>query len=306
MKYNEVITASIKALRDSGMSGRAIATTLGLSKSGVNDHLNRIEDGTETSNGPRIMFLDFENAPDISVNFNRFKNYVSPDHVLQEGGWIISAAWNFLGEDEVYASVVTPKEAAKCDDSRVVANVYEAWETADIVVAHYGDNFDVPLFKTRCLVNGFAPPKKVRTIDTVKMAKRLKFQSNKLEAIGNYLNIGNKVSHEGIKLWIGCMSGDQESLKNMVEYNIGDIDLLKTAYLEMRAFDDRLPNMGLYYKDNHQHCVACGSTDLNLTGNTVKTNVSEFAEVACGDCGKRQRVRKAITSKQHRSVQLAS
>ena len=306
MKYNDVILASIKALRDSGMSGRAIATTLGLSKSGVNDYINRLNAGTEKSNGPRLMFIDFENAPDVSVNFARFKNNVSPDHVLQEGGWIISAAWNFLGEDKVYTSVVTPEEALECDDIRVVADVYAAWETADIVIAHYGDKFDVPLFKTRCLANGFEPPKKVRTIDTVKMAKNLKFQSNKLEAIGNYLKIGNKVSHEGIKLWIKCMNGDKDALKSMVEYNVGDIHLLREAYLEMRAFDDRLPNMGMYYRDNEQHCVACGSTNLRLTGNTIKTNVSEFAEVACRDCGKRQRVRKAINSKQHRSVQLAS
>jgi transposase-like protein len=323
MKYDDATRENILNFLQAGISSRSIAEILGISKSGVNDFIAGLKKKATQVHTfgeitqpvkkkkikPRklkVLFFDLENAPSVVVAFQRFNVNLSPDHILEEGGWLLSAAWSWGHSNAVHGAVLTPAEALARDDSRIVAELYEQIEQADIVVAHHGDNFDVPLFKTRCLKNGFNPPKILKTVDTVKMARRLKFNSNKLDSIGNYLEAGRKVKHSGISLWVDCMNAVPSALKNMLTYNKQDVRLLKEVYYDMLPFDNRHPNVGQFYDDGEVHCPSCGGTDLSITGNVVSTNVSQYTELVCGDCGHRSRTRKAINSKEHRKLQLSS
>ncbi len=273
---------------------------LGLSKSGVNDYLNsKLKEVIKApiKDGPRTLLFDLENAPSIGVAFQRFKVNLSPDHILDEGGWLISACWKFLGEDKMYKIVLTPEEAIARDDSRIVAELYEAFEETDIAIGQNIDRFDLALFKTRCIAHGFGPPKTVKTIDTLKIAKQLKFNSNKLDSLGAYLGLGRKMKHTGIDLWIRCMQGDSKALAEMLEYNEQDVLLLEAVYLKVRAFDSKAPNLGHFYAGEEVRCPACGSTDVSPTGHSIFTQISEFKEMKCNDCGHRSRERTNISTK---------
>lgn len=303
MKLNDSQKDWIQWYADLGYSSREIERRTGVSKSAINYFLNGRETAKKSlpTNGPRILLFDLESTPSIVAAFKRWKVNIGPESVIREGGHLLSACYKFLGDKKVTRLVLTPKEAKEGNDARIVAELYEAFEQADIVVGHNAGAFDVPLFKTRLLDNGMPPPKTVKVIDTLKIAKTLKFNSNKLDSLGHYLEVGRKIPTEGMKLWLDCMNGDKEALKKMLDYNEQDVILLEDVYLRIRAFDTNPVNAGQYHDDDKQHCPVCGSTDLTHTGNNVYTQVSQFDEVLCNDCGHRSRTRTPKNSKSQRS-----
>lgn len=292
----------IRELKAEGYSSRAIADITGLSKSGINYYLNgRKSRQKPQTDGPRILLFDLENTPSIGAAFQRWQVNLSQDHIVREGGCLISACWKFVGEDKIYSAVQTPKEARADNDVSILCQLYEAWDSADMVVAHNAKRFDVPLFKTRLLLAGLPPPKTVKVIDTLRIVKGLKFNSNKLDSLCEVLGIGRKMEHEGIRLWLDCMEGDKKALKKMLNYNEQDIVLLEELYHAVKAFDSNPHNAAHYFDGSEARCPVCGSLDLTPTGHLVYTPVSEFPEVQCGDCGHRSRTRQAVNSKEKRA-----
>lgn len=298
MKFNESQQKLIRELFEEGKSSREIAWYTNLSKSGINYFLNRT--GIRNARKPKILFFDLENAPSVVAAFQRWDVNISQDHVITEGSWLISASWKFLDEDEVHGVVLTKEEALEQNDSRIVAELYEAIEKADIVVAHNLKKFDWPLLKTRLVLNGFPPLPTVKLVDTLRIAKGLKFNSNKLDSLGEVLGIGRKIQNSGISLWIKCMEGCTDSLEEMLEYNKGDVLLLEKVYLRLRAWDLNHPNVSMYYSDTETRCPVCGSSSVDETGNSVYTSASEFKELQCGHCGHRSRVRTNSLAKEKR------
>jgi DNA polymerase III epsilon subunit-like protein len=284
-----------------GKSSRTIALSAGCSKTTVNNYRHR--SGVNVAD-PRILFFDVESTPSIAATFQRFKVNIGPDAVIQEGGWLLSISWKWNNDSKVHGIALTPEEAVNQDDSRLVACLYDLFQEADYVVAHNGAAFDVPLFKTRLLANGFPPPKTVKVVDTLQIAKKLRFNSNKLDSLGHYLGVGRKLPHTGIRLWLDCMDGVQSALDDMLAYNKQDVILLEEVYNQLRAFDTKAPNAGHYFDDNQTRCVVCGSTNLVKTGNVVYTSASAFEEHQCEDCGARSRTRNSINSKEKRKSLL--
>lgn len=314
MKHSQEIIDQIIELKSNGLPSRSIADLLNIGKSSVNNVWNRYLDlGEELdrttdkkSEGPRILFFDLESSPSIVATFGRWKQNIGTESVLREGGFLLSACWKFLGDKEVTKIVLTPEEARNGDDSRIVCSLFEVFEDSDVVVAHNAVKFDYPLFKTRLISHGMPPPKVVKVTDTLQIAKTLRFNSNKLDSLGNYLNVGRKIETTGISLWIRCLEGDKNALQTMVDYNEQDVILLERVYMQLRAFDPRPANAAHYFNDNKCRCPACGSDQVEFTENSVYTQLSEFAEVLCNNCGHRSRTRKPINSKEKRSTLLQS
>ncbi len=299
MKYSEEIQKQILELKEEGLSGRAIAYQLGLSKSGVNKFLEK-----QVVGKPKILYLDIETAPSVAAVFGRFNLNLTPSHILQEGGWLLSAAWMWEGDSTVYSITLNPVQAAFANDTVILETLKIVLNECDVVIMHNGDRFDLPTIKARMIVKGVRGLKAVKTIDTLKIARRLKFESNKLDSLGNVLGVGRKVSHEGIGLWIKCCDGDAAALKKMATYNKQDVRLLRNVYLKLRQFDTSAFNFGMLYNDGKHHCPSCGSTALKKTGRTFVTAVNEFEELECKKCGQVSRKRTGTTSKDKRKLQL--
>ena len=302
MKYNELTVSNILKLHSSGESSRQIARILGLSKSGVNNVINRNKFGSAKA---KVLFLDLENAPSIAAAFQRFNVNLSPNHILEEGGWLLSIAWSWMNSKKIEGEALTSAEAVMKNDYRLVSKCWELIEEADIVIAHNGDRFDLPLIKARGAYHGFTALRKIKSVDTLKIAKSMKFESNKLDSLGNYLGVGRKETHTGITLWIECMEGNKQSLKKMLSYNKQDVQLLMDVYYKIRACDPNPPNMGLFGAMNQPVCKVCGSDHLAPTGNVVKAGSSSYEEVQCLSCGARARTRQSLTTKDQRKNLLA-
>lgn len=279
MNYNNEIKKKIHLLHQDNKSSREIARILGISKSGVNKELKRIHKQL-----PRYMFFDIETAPSIAATFKRWNVNIGPDSVVEEGGWMICASWKYSDENKVHSTVISSYDAIRRDDWNVTDKLRQAYEKADIIVAHNGDRFDIPTLKTRSLVNGFSPLRKIPSIDTLKLARKLKFESNKLDSLGHYLGLGRKLTTGGIKLWLDCLNGNVDALMKMKDYNVQDVLLLESVFYALQPYVDS-GNVGVYFNDNNFHCPSCGSDHIIPTGKTIKNHTYEYAEYKCEICG---------------------
>lgn len=317
MAYTLQQKQQIESLHNAGLSGRQIAQELGLSKSGVNYALGQMEvEGysapkaakveTKVKSGPKILLFDLESTPSIAAVFGRFKTNVGLNAVIREGGWLLSAAWKILGEDKVHSVALTPEEAITGNDARIVATLYEQFEQVDMVVAHNGNSFDIPLFRTRLIMNGLPMHKTVKQIDTLQIAKKLKFNSNKLDGLAQQIGLSRKLENSGMPLWLDCMQGKQEALDTMQEYNEQDVHLLEEVYMVLRGFNTKAPNASHYHGDDKVRCQVCGSDDVQFTGNSVFTAASEFKETQCGCCGARARTRYNLMTTEKRKSLLTN
>lgn len=303
----EILTALIK-LKAEGLSSRKIASKLGVGKSTINDYIKKHgiqQESTKETNFPKVLLLDLENAASVGLVFGRFKQNLSQDHILKEGGWLLTYAYKWLGSSEIIGNALTPEEAIECNDERLCIELWDLIEQADVVIAHNSYGHDIPLMKARCIINGLPPLRKTKVVDTLFLAREFKFNSKKLDSLCSALDIGRKIDHSGIKLWSDCQAGDETAIEKMLEYNVGDIVLLEELYLMIRSHSTRHPNFAIYFDDSKFRCNICGSDDIHPTGNTVATNISIFEEYKC-KCGARMKSRQSINSKEQRSKLLSN
>lgn len=261
---------------------------------------NKLKYGTEYSpkdviikpkNFPKILLFDIETSPSISYTFGRFKYNIAYDQVEQEP---IMLSWSakLLYSTEMMSDKITKEEVLNEDDSRIVKSLWKLMDEADIVVAHYGDGFDIPMLNTRAILNGLPPYNTVRSIDTKKIASTVfKFPSNKLDALAKYFEIPGKIKTE-FSLWIKCLKGDEEAIEEMRVYNMQDVEVLEAVYLKLRPYIKSHPNLAVYMDSDKQTCSACGSSNLTDTGKYQYTNTGKFKVYRC-ECGALSRGRRS-------------
>jgi len=235
----------------------------------------------------RILIFDIETAPNRASVWGMWKQNIAQNQVLQYG-YVLCYAAKWLGEDRVLMDALPFYKEYNKDmenDYMVCKSLWELLDKADIVIAHNGGSFDVPIMNTRFCFHGMKPPSPYKVIDTLKIAKaQFRFPSNRLDSIGAYLGVGRKVENSGMDLWNGCRDGDLDSWAQMGEYNIGDVELLEQIYLKLRPFDKMHPNVGIYDRTATKRCTVCGSEDL-VVGENVYTNLSSFTSYQCSCCG---------------------
>jgi len=277
----------IISLKKQGVKSRAIASQLGIGKSGVNDFWLRYKEtlGSNSKDGPKVAFIDLETSASLAYCFGRHKIFLNQDSIKTEGGKLLMSGYRWLGEDK--SNVIYNKEEIRnSEDYSVCKAMWDLFHEADIVIAHNAFGFDVRMLAARCLVNGLPPLPKVKVLDTLQMARKgFRFPSNKLDSLGAYLGLGRKVQHSGIKLWVDVQEGSEEALEKMVEYCEQDVDLLHDIFGILRSQGlASSVNFALYYNDELPRCKSCGSTNLEYTGRVVTTDASAFDEVQCLDC----------------------
>jgi hypothetical protein len=293
-----IITAS-----EAGKSSRFIADKLGLSKSGVQQHINAAKQPVLSKQGAKILFYDVETTPSLAYTFGRFKVNLGQDNIAQEGGELLMASYRWAHEKETKFIGSTKWIREGTNDANIAAALWELYEEADVAVGHNLKRFDHPMLQTSCVKANLPPLPTVQLVDTLQIAKKkFRFSSNKLDSLGAVLGLGRKQSHSGIDLWIKVMHGENKAFQEMQEYCIQDTDLLVKVYnvLANRGLVSTF-NAANYYDDEIARCGTCGSSNLEHTGRIITTNVSKFEEVRCEDCGTISRTRKNLNSKEKTS-----
>lgn len=230
---------------------------------------------------PKVLFVDIETFPNVSWTWGKYQQNVLG---FQQEGCIATFAAKWL-DKPVFAKSLPdyPKyKAGSYDDSRIVKELWQLLDEADVVVAHNGDSFDVRVIRARFMVHRLKPPTPFKTVDTKKVSKRyFRFNSNKLDDLGETLHEGRKIK-TNFDLWLGCMSGKQDSWNEMVKYNKQDVVLLEKIYKRFLPYITNHPNVTLY--DNEAECPKCGSKKIVYRGYTMSMT-RRFRRFMCEDCG---------------------
>lgn len=257
--------------------------------------------------GPKILLTDLETTPIGAHVYGLFDQNVGLNGIGEEWS-IYSVACKWLGETSAQYHD-TFAQANRRDDRALCQTIWNYINEADFVVAHNGKAFDMKKVRARMLMHGLPPPAPVRVYDTLLTARRVaKMTSNKLAWLSKYLASQTKLDHSdfpGVTLALEFLKGNGKAQRTNRQYNIRDITTLEEVYLALRPYDNTHPNLGVYVEGEATHCPHCLSTDVVESG-LHHTNVSVYTRYHCNKCGSWSRGRKAINTKQHRAVQLAS
>lgn len=233
---------------------------------------------------PRMAFFDIETAPSLGWYFDLYKegNIVG----TKTPWYMLSFAWKWSGDKTVHCKSLPDYPSYsknKEDDSRLVKDLWKLFDDADILIGHNLDRFDVRKANTRFLGVGLQPPSPSKTIDTLKISRRVfKQDSNRLAHLGEFLGLGGKRSTSGWDTWRGCMEGDKSSWATMVKYNKRDVTLLEDVYHKLRPWAPNHPDLRAY--TGRTGCPACQSKNVQCRGfNVAKTRKTQ--RMQCRDCG---------------------
>lgn len=298
--WNQYIN-KIVALDKEGFSSREISILLSKTNEQITEHHDRSvrsalqryrqeNNITPQVTPSKILVFDIETSPMITYAWNNMQSYIPESQIIAD--WFVicwSAKWLF--DDEIISCSVTSQEAVKRDDKRVTQELWKLFNEANIVIAHYGDKFDIKMMNGRFLKYGLNLPSPYQSIDTKKYAgKRMRLPSLSLNYIARYLGLDQKHS-TNFSLWVDCMDGKQEALDEMQLYCDQDIRVLEDVYLHLRPFIQPHPNLGLFIEADSQMCPSCASTNLKREG-TYETTVNSYDAYRCKDCGSLTRSRK--------------
>jgi len=242
----------------------------------------------DPSYNKRILIFDIENTPLISYNWGIWEQNAIE---VKEDWYILCFAYKWLGEKKTHI-VALPDfkgyEKDKKNDYHVVKALWDLFDQADILVAHNGDAFDIKKANARFIQHRLDPPSDYRSVDTLKIARqKFKFNSNKLDDLGRYFNIGRKLAHTGKHLWFGCMEGDPKSWDLMKRYNVQDVILLEKVYYKLRGWATNHPNLNLIL-GKIRVCPKCGGNEDFITKKGHRFNKNTIVQMYwCKGCGSR-------------------
>lgn len=232
----------------------------------------------------KTLLVDIETAPSLGYVWGKYQQDVLS---FEKDWYILSFAYKWLGEKKTKAHSLPEYKTYKQDqedDKLLCQELWKVMDEADVVIAHNGDRFDVRKSNARFVQHGFNPPSTFKTVDTLKVARKyFKFDSNRLNDLGSYLDVGQKVDVGSFNTWKKCMVGDKKAWKKMVTYNKKDVDLLEAVYLKLRPWMTNHPNANLYL-DTMDSCPNCGKHTLQRRGYSY-TRTGKFQRYQCTSCG---------------------
>lgn len=221
----------------------------------------------------RVLLLDIETSPLLVTAWRLFnKAPLGYENIVKES-YIILACWQWLGEKSVQ-SAVSPRV---WDDKPVVNALKRVLAEADAVVAHNGKKFDLPIIRARALKHGHIIQPNFVEIDTLQLARRgFRFNSNRLDYLGEFLGVGRKKRTE-YNLWLKVIDGDQDALEEMRSYCEQDVRLLGRVFERLRPY---LPPATCRQLFGKIKCGRCGSRHLVRRGKRV-----DYTQYQCQECG---------------------
>lgn len=234
---------------------------------------------------PRILFFDIETQANKIYAWGKYEQNAI---AYAQHWYMISFAYKWHDEKQTHVKALPdyPKlyKSDPTNDRNLIDDLWKLFDEADVIIAHNGRKFDVKKANARFIKHGMKPPSPYQIVDTREVAKRyFRFDSNKLDDLGDYLGIGRKINTGGFELWLGCERGDEESWRKMKRYNKQDVVLLEKVYEHMLPYMTTHPNIGLL-TGNKVACPNCGSLHVHQRGERV-SRTTVHIRFQCQECG---------------------
>jgi hypothetical protein len=246
------------------------------------------------SREPRILFLDIETAPDVTWAWGVYQENAI---AVKEHWYVLSYAAQWRGSGPIVVRGLDDfpgYRGGNSTEAKLIKEVRDLLDRADIVVAHNGVDFDVRKLNARMIAHRLPPPSPYRIVDTKRDLTRVaKFSSNRLNWLSKQLGIGRKTEeHHDWKMWQGCMEGDAGMWRRMKTYNRHDVVLLRELYERLAPWLDQ-PNAAAFARREVCPNPACRKPALVKWGfYRAKTRI--YQRYSCRACGAWARASRSV------------
>ncbi len=231
--------------------------------------------------GIRRLFWDIEVTPNLVWSWRvGYQINLQHENIVQERK-VICIAYKWEGESSV--NILTWD--SRHDDRAMLVAFLSVANSADELVAQYGDGFDMPWFRARCLIHGCDPLPAYKTIDTKAWAsKHFYFNSNKLDYLGKILGFGGKDDTD-FQLWLDVISGSKKALDYMCKYCKKDVVRLEQVYSKLARCMKPKTHAGVFQGGEKWQCAHCGSKNVRVHKRRVSSTGTVSWQMICEDCG---------------------
>lgn len=223
----------------------------------------------------RVMVYDIETSRVKADIWGTGKQYINHAQIRSQTK-IISIAWKWIGNDEVYS---LHWDKNHCD-KKMITTFLKEYNTASMVVGQNNNSFDNKLINTRAAYHRLHVDRFVKSFDIYRMAKRyFRLPSYSMAYMAKYFGLTLKQSHEGIFMWemieYGTAEEQKEYLSKMIEYNKGDIVTTEELYMTLKPYFASVTNKAVASGLKKWACPVSGSINVRL----LKTIFTEHGTV---------------------------
>lgn len=230
----------------------------------------------------RRLFYDLETSPNLGFFWRPgWKISINPEAIVKERQ-IICISWKWEGEKKTHVISWDKNQ----DDKAMLREFLAVAEQADELCAHFGDSFDMPWFRARCLIQGLDPLPIFKTIDTKAIAgKYFYFNSNKLDYLAGILGFGHK-SDTDWQMWVDIvLNKSRKQLDRMMKYCARDVLLLEKVWAKICHATPPKSHAGVLMGYSRWTCPHSGSRNVRRTKiiSTPKGMIQH--QMYCADSG---------------------
>jgi predicted PolB exonuclease-like 3'-5' exonuclease len=241
------------------------------------------------------LFYDIETSFNVGVFWRTGYNLtINPGDIIHERA-IICICYKWEGEDEIHSLTWSKSQS----DKHMLKEFCNILAKADEIVAHNGDRFDLKWIRTRALIHGISVMPSPKSIDTLKWAKKyFNFNSNKLDYIAKFLNVGAKMDTGGLDLWKDIVfRKDQQALDKMVKYCKMDVEVLESVFNKLNAYTLANHNYAVQHGGDKYECPECGGINVKYNKKVVTTAGTVHHWILCKDCKKHYKINHLVFTK---------
>lgn len=232
----------------------------------------------------KTLFYDIETSLMKQYTFS-IDGYNTYKDIIED--WkILCASYSWDGDNKIYAVAYNEK--------KIVEELTEVVEEADIIVHHYGSKFDYTSLQARAakLTGCPLPPlNQYNSVDTCKAAQKyFRFTSSKLDYLAAFFEVGRKRPVDK-QLWRDVDQGVPGAMPKMIKYNMQDVRILKKVYKKMAPWLVNHPSHKLILSGIPNEpkvmptCRYCFSKRMWYRG-TEPTKTRRYIRYQCAVCKK--------------------
>ena len=231
------------------------------------------------------LYFDIETTPNLTYTWGIGKQYVGHDSIAKERKVsIISYMWEHDLKMHRLSFDLSKHDLSKYDDDadkEILTKFCEVYKTAQETVAHNGVKFDLGMIRSRLVKYGLPNIAPIIITDTYLNAKHIRFNCHKLDYLGKYLGVGQKLDSK-LADWIGIMNSSKAALKRQGLYCDGDVRLLYKVCQKLRPYIlTKVPHESVH----DLNCPHCGSKKIHVHGYKVSA-AGKKRQYQCQDCGR--------------------